>query len=412
MKEQSVAKAEETSGRPSLSRYRWVILAVAVAVHATVVMSGQALAPLAPFLLGDLASNRMEVGLMVSALLVGGAVGSTPGGWLADRSVRWTFLGGQALLGIMVFLVSRATSLQASLIPLFLGGLGFGTIIITGTRAVAGWFPARERGMALGIVMAAAPLGSAVAAASLPALGQAWGWRQALLPMAVLAVASGVVSSILYRPSPAELLSGREGAPPPRRPWDILKRRDTWLLGLAAVLMGGAEHAFRTYFLLYLTEVAFLSVVLGGWYLSLAYGSGLFGRIGWGVISDRWFGGRREGVFAMVPLVAAFALLLLGLGWGSPWVFPLAGLLFGFSGGGWVGIWTTMLVERSGSGSAGGELGLGFTFGYVGVILGPTLFGRGVDMTGSYQTMWLAVAAVTVLASLGPLLLRGRSLSH
>src|SRR3990172_7319454 len=200
-------------------------------------MAGQALAPLAPFLLGDLASNRMEVGLMVSALLVGGAVGSTPGGWLADRSVRWTFLGGQALLGVMVFLVSRATSLQASLIPLFLGGLGFGTIIITGTRAVAGWFPARERGMALGIVMAAAPLGSAVAAASLPALGQAWGWRQALLPMAVLAVASGVVSSILYRPSPAELLSGREGAPPPRRPWDILKRRDTWLLGFAPLLI-------------------------------------------------------------------------------------------------------------------------------------------------------------------------------
>lgn len=388
------------------SQYRWVILAVSGVAHAAVVMAGMALAPLAPFLLGDLVSSRTELGVMVSALLVGGAIGSTPGGWLADRSIRWTLVGGQVLLGLAILWLTRVSSFQASLIPLFFGGLGFGAIIPTMARAVASWFPARERAMALGIALAASPLGNAVASALLPVLGEAGGWRQALLPMALLVLASGAVSSLLYRSSPGELLSGREGTQPKSGPWHILKKRDTWLLGLAAIIMGGAEHSFRTYFLLHLKEVALLSVVLGGWYLALAHGSGLFGRIGWGVVSDRWFGGRREGVFAALPLLGALATLLLGLGWGSPWTLPFLALLFGLTGGGWVGIWTTMLSERASSGSAGGEIGLGLTFAYGGVILGPILFGRGVDLTGSYQAMWLALAAVTVLASLVILFLK------
>lgn len=66
-----------------------------------------------------------------------------------------------------------------------------------------------------------------------------------------------------------------------------------------------------------------------------------------------------------------------------------------------------MLSERASSGSAGGEIGLGMTFAYVGVVLGPTLFGRGLDLTGSYQAMWLMAAAVAAVGGLAPLFLKG-----
>jgi MFS family permease len=114
-------------------------------------MAGQSLAPLAPFLLNDLASSRTELGLMVSIFLVGGGVGSTPGGWLADRSMRWTLLGGQVFPGLMILVFTRMPSFQTSLLPLFLAGLGFGAIISTVARAVASWFPVRERATALGV---------------------------------------------------------------------------------------------------------------------------------------------------------------------------------------------------------------------------------------------------------------------
>jgi len=407
MNPQGPFQAKDTQAPPIFPRYRWVILAVSALAHAAIVMAAMALAPLAPFLLGDLAASRSELGLMVSVLLVGGAVGSTPGGWLADRSVRWTLLGGQVLLGTMMLLFTRSTSFQASLIPLFLGGLGFGALITTVTRAVACWFPARERATALGIATAAAPLGNAVASASMPFMAEAWGWRMALLPAAILVIATGAASSFLYRTSPEDMVLGRREQQSKAGPWHTLKKRDIWLIGLAAILISGAEHSFRTYFLLHLRDVALLPVVLGGWYLALSFFGGLFGRIGWGVVSDHWFGGRREKVFAAIPGVAALALLMLGLGWGSPWILPLLAIVFGFSGLGWVGIWAAMLSERASSGSAGGEIGLGMTFAYVGVVLGPTLFGRGLDLTGSYQTMWLMAAAVAAVGGLAPLFLKG-----
>lgn len=389
-----------------LPRYRWVILALSVAAHAGVIMTGLALAPLAPFVLGDLVSSRTELGLLISALLVGAGIGSTPGGWLADRSLRWTLVGGQILLAITVFTLSRVSSLQVSLVLQWLGGLGFGAIVIASTRAVASWFPPHERAMAMGINMAAAPLGNVLISTALPFLGQAWGWRQALLPVCFLVLASGIASAFLFRRSPVDMQVKHEGSRKSVGVWEILKRRDTWLLTIAAILLGGAEHAFRTYFLLHVTEVVLLPVVVGGWYLALAHGSGLVGRIGWGIVADRWFGGDRERVFAILPLLAALAILLLGIGWGSPWTLPVLAILFGLAGAGWVGVWTLILLDRASSDSAGKEIGVGMTFTYVGVVLGPVLFGRGVDLTGSYQTMWIIVAATVIPASAVAFMLR------
>jgi predicted MFS family arabinose efflux permease len=191
------------------------------------------------------------------------------------------------------------------------------------------------------------------------------------------------------------------------RPWAILRRWETWLLGLVAVLLGAAEHSFRTYFLLYLKEVILLPVVLAGWYLALSHGSGLFGRIGWGLMSDRF--GHRKGMLALETLLAASALFLLGAAWGSPWSLPLLALAFGFTGGGWVSIWTAMLTESASSHSAGREMGLAMTFAYGGVILGPILFGRGVDLAGgSYGVTWMLLAGTTALASGLVLLLKDR----
>lgn len=387
-------------------RYRWVILGVNMAAHAGVIMAGLALAPLAPFVLGDLASSRTELGMLISALLVGGALGSTPGGWLADRSIRMALVGGQVLLATMVLLVSQVSSFETALLFLAMGGLGFGAVITTAARAVSSWFPGHARATALGMVMAAAPLGNMIISMVMPALGEAWGWRQALAPVALFLLVSAVASGLLFRPSPVEaspmhgVSSGRTST------WAALRQRDPWLLTLVAILMGLSEHAFRSYFLLYVTEVVLLPVVLGGWLLALAHGSGLVGRVGWGVISDRWFAGDREGVFAILALLGSVSTALIGLGWGAPWSLPMLALLFGLTGSGWVGVWTLLLLDRAKSTSAGKEIGFAMSFTYVGIIAGPYLFGRGVDMSGSYQAMWLLVALGTAPSIVIMLVLR------
>ncbi len=386
--------------------YRWVILALMVTTQAGMVMAGMAVAPLAPFVLGDLVSSRTELGMLVSALLVGAGIGSMPGGWLSDRSVRWTLVGGQALLAVMVVGLSQVSSFQVSLALLFLGGIGYGAVTATATKAVAAWFTTRERALAMGLTVSSGPMGSAIISLILPPLGQAWGWRPALLPFTGLVLVSTLACAVLFRSPPADRGPGREMSHVSIGVWGILKKKETWLLSGSAMLMGGVEHAFRTYFLLHLTEVTLLSVVVGGWYLALSHGSGLLGRVGWGMVADRWFRGDRAGLFAVLPLMAGMAVLLLGLGWGSPWILPLLAIMFGLAGGGWVGVWSLILLDKASTRSSGTEIGLVMSFTYVGVVLGPILFGRGVDLTGSYQTMWMAVAAVAIPASASALLLR------
>ncbi|MDP2661665.1 MAG: MFS transporter [Dehalococcoidia bacterium] len=387
-------------------RYRWVILAIIVMAQIGMVMAGMAVTPLAPFVLGDLVSSRTELGMLVSALLVGAGIGSMPGGWLSDRSDRWTLVGGQALLAGMVVVLSQVSSFQASLALLFLGGLGFGAVTATATRAVASWFTTRERALAMGLTVSSGPMGSAIISLVLPPLGQAWGWRPALLPFAGLVLISALSCAALFRSPPANRGPSREISQVSLGVWDILKKKETWLLSGSAMLMGAMEHAFRTYFLLHLTEVTLLSVIVGGWYLALSHGSGLLGRVGWGMVADRWFRGDRAGLFAVLPLMAGMAVLLLGLGWGSPWVLPLLAIVFGLAGGGWVGLWSLILLDRADTKSTGTEIGLVMSFPYIGVVLGPILFGRGVDLTGSYQTTWMALAVIAIPASASALLLR------
>ncbi|MDO8690081.1 MAG: MFS transporter [Dehalococcoidia bacterium] len=391
--------------RPA-SRYRWVILTIIVMAQVGIVMAGMAVTPLAPFVLGDLVSSRTELGMLVSALLVGAGIGSMPGGWLSDRSVRWTLAGGQALLASMVIVLSQVTSFQVSLALLFLGGIGYGAVTAAATKAVAAWFTTRERALAMGLMVSSGPMGSAIMSLVLPPLGQAWGWRPALLPFTGLVLVSTLSCAALFRSPPTDHAPGGEISHVKLGVWDILKKRETWLLSGSAMLMGCMEHAFRTYFLLHLTEVTLLSVIVGGWYLALSHGSGLFGRVGWGLVADRWFRGDRAGLFAVLPLMAGTALLLLGLGWGSPWILPLLAIIFGLAGGGWVGVWSLILLDRANTKSAGTEIGLVMSFTYVGVVLGPILFGRGVDLTGSYQTTWMVFSAIAIPASACALLLR------
>src|SRR5438093_12057479 len=94
---------------------RWPILALVTLAHALSALSALAVAPLAPFLLDSLALSRVQVGLFLPAVYLGGVAMSLPSGWLVGRlGVRRTLALGQALTGL---LVARG-SLAPGLVPL------------------------------------------------------------------------------------------------------------------------------------------------------------------------------------------------------------------------------------------------------------------------------------------------------
>ncbi|MBA7702499.1 hypothetical protein ES703_111268 [subsurface metagenome] len=75
---------------------------------------------------------------------------------------------------------------------------------------------------------------------------------------------------------------------------------------------------------------------------------------------------------------------------------------------GWGGIYVTIAGELGGRESAGAATGAASAIIFIGVILGPPIFGFIVDSTGSYQMAWLAMALAAAVSVLFGSLIRER----
>src|SRR5215469_15100353 len=95
-------------------------------------------------------------------------------GWgaAADRwGERIVLASGLALAGIVLAVGSVAHGATGLGLCLTLGGAAGGSVFAASGRLILGWFARHERGLAMGIRQSAQPLGVALAAATLPALG-------------------------------------------------------------------------------------------------------------------------------------------------------------------------------------------------------------------------------------------------
>ncbi len=378
--------------------YRYAVLGLVLAVQASATIGTVGLPALAPLLRADLGLSRTEAGSLLSPFYVGSLVIGVPAGYLADRlGVRWTLVGGQALIALFLFALAAAGS--GWVVSLAIGAAGFGFALVnpTTTKAVIAWFPLASRATAVGVKQTGLPLGGALGAALLPVLALAGGWRDTIRATAVLVALCAAVTALGYR----ERVDEAGGpAPRPGSVWAVLRNRDLWRLSLVTVLFATVQVSWTGYFVLFLTESVGRSVVEAGAMLALANVAGIAGRIVFGLLSDRVFGGRRRIVLAIAGtgsgLVAA-ATALIGPDTPSAAIAGLV-LVFGALGIGWNGVQLTLLAELAGKALAGTAVGLGLAVGALGVILGPPAFGWLVAAAGGYGPAWIALAGAMVLA--------------
>src|SRR2546430_3432131 len=150
---------------------RWAVLVLITLAHALGALAVLAVAPLAPFLLDALHLSRAQVGWFLPAVYLGGVLMSLPAGWLTDRlGVRATLGLGQLVIGLGVMLAALGSNLAACLAALVFAGFGFSVLNPSTGKAVLEWFPARRRGVAMGIKQTGLTLGGLAGALVLPPL--------------------------------------------------------------------------------------------------------------------------------------------------------------------------------------------------------------------------------------------------
>lgn len=392
---------------------RWGILAVVTAAFALETLTVLGVAPLAPFLLDALQLSRVEIGLFVPAVYLGGVAMALPAGWLVDRlGVRCTLVLAQTLSGVMVAVATAMTSLPAILICLVVAGFGFSAMNPATGKVVVDWFPSRERGVAMGIKQTGLTLGGITGALVLPPLTVSVGWRPALALAGGASVVAAAIVLVAYRHPTA----ARARVATPWPAWDelaqFLRRPGLLVVFACGFALSMAQASVLAYLTLFARDTFLVSPVTGGRLLAIAQAGGTLGRLGWGLVSDRWLGSRRRPGVVMNAMIGSAAYVTLSFGGALPfWAAGPLAFVAGVGAFGWVGLYFALVAEVGGARYAGWLTGVGVVFTWSGVLAGPLLFGALLHAFGTYAAPWLALAAVAgsaafTLARLRPLVQR------
>jgi len=383
------------------SRKRWVFLGLAVLTQLCVAVIRIGIPALVPFIKRELNLSYTAVGLISSFLNGGAATAGIPAGKVVDRVGERMVLGyGTIASGVLVLGFYGVANYMGLLGYLFVIGFMTSTLVPAGGKAVIGWFNRNERGTAMGLRQMAVPLGGAVAAATLPPLAILYGWRFALTAAGIFSIVIGVIALRFYK-EPAAAGPGRTGSQNPGIR-TVLMRKGIRALLLYSVILSVAQWFYLTFLMLYLTENLHLSIVVGANLLATGQTFGAGGRVFWGLVSDRFFDGRRRPVLFLVGGFAfVMSILCSLLSAQTPlWVITLSVIFLGLTFQGSNGLTHTLATELAGSQMAGLAVGITNSCGFIGVMTLTPLFGLLIDWSGSYSIGWLGVASLILIAVL------------
>jgi sugar phosphate permease len=385
-----------------MQRYRFVVLGVGFAAQAALSASLFSFAVLSPAL-GD----RFDVGLGelgVAIAVSGGGMTLTLLGWglltdrVGERAVIATGLGGAAVL--LAAAAAAASDDFWVLVTFVTLALMSGAAVNAATgRAVMSWFPASERGLALGIRQTAVPVGGGIAAVILPALAAGPGLGAAFLTLAIASAAAAGAALIWLREAPAspeEAIAGHVTSP--------LRDPRLWQLAAGSTLLVSVQIALTGFVVLYLHEERGLSPGAAGAVLAAINVAGAALRIGLGRLSDR-IGSRlrplRRLSLGLAAAMAAVALLTEASDPLAVGILVAAGAL----AVGWNGLSFTATAELAGRERSGAALGFQQTALGVGSMVAPLGFAGVVGITSwSVGFGVLALLPLAAYATFGPLL--------
>lgn len=240
---------------------RWVIIALFFGATILNQIDRQTLSILARTIQDDLRMTDLDYAYVVQAFLVFYAIGMFATGRIADRVgtkvAAISFLAFWSCAQMATGLVNSVLSLGAARGALALGEAGNYT---AAPRAVAEWFPAKERGLAVGIYTSAGMLGAVIAPPLIGYSALSFGWRTTFIWTGALGLVWCLAFAAFYKKPPApatlhdeESVKADQSASsvPFRR---LIRHPAVWRLFLARMLTDPVWYFYLFWFPKYLQD--------------------------------------------------------------------------------------------------------------------------------------------------------------
>ncbi len=331
-------------------------------------------------------SSAMTVGFLAMAFA------SMAWGALSDRvGARLVVLLGSALLALSLALAARAPSLTAfQLLFGLLVGASAAAIIAPMMACVTGWFET-QRSLAVSLVSA----GMGMAPMTLSPLA-AWlvsghDWRTTLTILAVVAAVLMIPAALLVRSPPALARVGAVAAPreDPHSALSVAQalRSPQFVVLILTNFFCCATHSGPIFHTVSYAQTCGIPLAAAVSIYSLEGLSGLFGRVGFGVLGDR-FGAKR--VLVLGLLAQAFGALAYVFARGLGEFYAVAAV-FGFIYAGIMPLYAVLARENFPLRMMGTVIGGTAMAGSLGMATGPLAGGLIYDAFASYQ--WLYVGS-------------------
>jgi len=380
--------------------YRWIILIIIFLSQVVLSIAAYAWGPLGPFLKKSLLLNNVQIGSLTSILYLSSIISGIPAGISVDRwGVRLNLFICLVFTGLTMIVAGFINQYALLVIISALIGASYGMINPIASKGITLWFDQTFRATAFGIRQMGVTAGAAVAGIVLIYFAQTRSWHTAVFTIGLTAISMGVMEFLFYRDMPAGAkFKIKKGAKHKTGLLELIKNRNLISASVMLAFLGLGHSSISAFWVLFLKEYLNFTPMLAGTFLSITMVSGGVGRIVWGIVSDRLFEGRRLPVMKIVCAMA-ITVTLITCFW-SPALpvylaFPIAAIL-GFSFLGYQGIAVVIMVEACEPESAGRAAGIGTTIAFVGMVLGPMLFGSIIRF--GYPAAWFSIALASVVA--------------
>jgi ACS family hexuronate transporter-like MFS transporter len=396
-----------------ISRYRWVICGLLFAATAINYVDRQIIGVLKPTLAHQFGWSETDYGDIVFWFQFAYAIGYLGFGRLVDK------IGARLGYALAVIIWTAAHIAHAFVGSLFgfiavriALGLGESGNFPAGLKAVAEWFPKRERAFATGLFNAGANIGAIITPLIVPAVTLAFGWPAAFIITGLLTVVWLIAWLAIYRqPHAHPRVTSAELAIIQSDPIDanrsfswvrLLRLRETWAYALAKFLIDPVWWMFLFWLPDFFAKRYHLDLKSFGPPLVVVYVLSDVGSIAGGWISSSLmsvgFSLNTARKFAMLlaavmvlPIIGATyidqlwtAVAILGLAAAAHQAFSCNLLTF-----------PSDVFPRSAVGSV---VGIGGTAGAVGGMLMAKYAGWILQRVGSYTPIFIVAGSVYLIA--------------